>query len=137
SAMGPKSLARAAHWADGISGFTLLGDAEETGRLFRATESAWSAASRQDEPRLVTGSFVALGPDADNRLRSFAAEYLYVFSPDFATSLSQAMTLNDAGRLRDLLDAIEAQGADEFIVVPATSDPAMIERLAEVVAGRG
>lgn len=137
SAMGPKSLARAAHWADGISGFTLLGDAEETGRLFRAAEAAWSTAGRQETPRLVTGSFVALGPDAENRLRTFAAEYLHVFSPDFAASLSESMTLDDPGRLRDVLDAVEAQGADEFIVVPATSDPTMIEHLAAVVASRG
>lgn len=137
SAMGPKSLARAASWADGISGFTLLGDASETGRLFRSAESAWSVAGRSDTPRLVTGSFVALGPEAESRLRSFAAEYLHVFSPELATSLSEAMTLNDPGRLRDVLDAVEEQGADEFIVVPATSDPVMIEKLAEVVAGRG
>ena len=137
SAMGPKSLARAARWAEGVSGFTLLGDGEESGRLFRATESAWLAAGRQEKPRLVTGSFVALGPDAEKRLRSFAAEYLHVFSPDFATSLSEAMTLHDGGRLRDVLDAVEAQGADEFIVVPATSDPSMIQQLSDVVASRG
>ncbi|MFM8529898.1 MAG: LLM class flavin-dependent oxidoreductase, partial [Ilumatobacteraceae bacterium] len=61
----------------------------------------------------------------------------HVFSPDFAASLSESMTLNDPGRLRDVLDAVEAQGADEFIVVPATSDPTMIEHLAAVVANRG
>lgn len=136
SAMGPKALARAARWATGISGFTLLGDAAETGRLFRATESAWTEAGRADAPRLVTGSFVALGPEAESRLRSFAAEYLHVFSPDLAASLSAAMTLNDPSRLRDVLDAIEAEGANEFIVVPATADPSMVDRLAEVVASR-
>ena len=136
SAMGPKALARAARWADGVSGFTLLGDAAEAGRLFRATEAAWVDAGRRDTPRLVTGSFVALGPDAENRLRTFAAEYLHVFSPELAQSLAAAMTLHDPGRLREVLDAVEAEGADEFIVVPATSDPAMIDQLVEVVANR-
>lgn len=136
SAMGPKSLARAARWADGISGFTLLGDASETSRLFRSTQAAWAGAGRQDKPRLVTGSFVALGPDAATTLRTFATEYLQVFSPDFAASLAAAMTLHDPQRLIDVLDAVEAEGADEFIVVPATSDSGMLDLLADVVASR-
>lgn len=136
SAMGPKSLARAARWAQGISGFTLLGDADETSRLFRSTEQAWAQAGRTEKPRLVTGSFVALGPHAASTLRSFAAEYLHVFSPELAASLADAMTLHDPQRLIDVLDAVEAEGADEFIVVPASSDPAMVSLLAEVVAAR-
>jgi alkanesulfonate monooxygenase SsuD/methylene tetrahydromethanopterin reductase-like flavin-dependent oxidoreductase (luciferase family) len=136
SAMGPKSLARAAQWAVGVSGFTLLGDSREAGRLFRATENAWSNAGRADKPRLVTGSFVALGANAAATLRDFAATYLHVFSPDLAKSLSEAMTLHEPSRLIDLLDQVEAEGADEFIVVPATSDPAMIDKLAEIVASR-
>lgn len=70
------------------------------------------------------------------RLRNFAATYLQVFSPDFAKSLSDAMTLNEPSKLIDLLDQVEAEGADEFIVVPATSDPMMMEKLAEIVASR-
>jgi hypothetical protein len=46
------------------------------------------------------------------------------------------MTLNEPSRLVDLLDQVEAEGADEFIVVPATSDPLMMEKLAAVVASR-
>lgn len=136
SAMGPKSLARAAKWAAGVSGFTLLGDAAESARLFRATENAWRAADRADRPRLVTGSFVALGPDAASTLRDFAAAYLHVFSPALARSLAESMNLNEPSRLIDLLDAVEAEGADEFIVVPATSDPRLVDRLADVVESR-
>ena len=46
------------------------------------------------------------------------------------------MSLNEPSRLIDLLDQVEAEGADEFMVVPATSDPAMIEKRAEDVASR-
>lgn len=136
SAMGPKSLARAARWATGVSGFTLLGDPKEVRRLVASTEEAWTAAGRTDRPRHVSGSFVALGPDATTRLRDFARAYLHVFSPDLAESLASAMTLNERSRLVDLLNAVEAEGVDEFIVVPATSDPRMLDELAEVVASR-
>jgi alkanesulfonate monooxygenase SsuD/methylene tetrahydromethanopterin reductase-like flavin-dependent oxidoreductase (luciferase family) len=119
-----------------VSGFTLLGDAQEAGRLFRATQDAWTTAGRADKPRLVTGSFVSLGPNAAENLRDFAAAYLQVFSPDFARSLAEAMNLYEPSRLVDLLDKVEAEGADEFIIVPATSDPVMLDRLADVVASR-
>lgn len=136
SAMGPKSLARAATWAAGVSGFTLLGDASEAAKLFRATEAAWVTAGRRDAPKLVTGSFVALGDGARSTLRGFAEAYLRVFSPELAKGLSEAMPLHDESALSDLLDAVEAAGADEFIVVPATSDPRMLARLTEVVSAR-
>lgn len=136
SAMGPKSLARSAQWASGVSGFTLLGDSAESGQLFRQTEAAWKQAGRVDTPRLVTGSFVALGDDSHRTLHDFAETYLRVFSPDLAASLAAAMPLHDASRLVDLLDAVEAEGADEFIVVPATSDPRMLDLLADAVASR-
>ncbi len=133
SAMGPKSLARAARWADGVSGFTLLGDPTEVDRSFRAAEAAWADAGRAERPRLVTGSFVALGPNARDTLRSFAAAYLEVFSPELARTLADAMPLHTPERLRDVLDAVAAAGGDEFIVVPASSDPAMLTELAAVV----
>jgi sirohydrochlorin ferrochelatase len=78
---------------------------------------------------------VALGPGAQATLRSFAAAYLEVFSPELARTLSEAMPLHTPERLRELLDAVAAAGCDEFIVVPATSDPAMLDELAAVVAG--
>lgn len=136
SAMGPKALARAARWAVGVSGFTLLGDPKEVRRLVTSTDEAWKAADRTDRPRHVTGSFVALGPDAAGRLRDFARAYLHVFSPELAESLASSMTLNEPSRLVDLLNAVEAEGVDEFIVVPATSDPRMLDALADVVASR-
>lgn len=135
SAMGPKSLARAARWADGVSGFTLLGDPTEVDRSFRAAEAAWADANRAERPRLVTGSFVALGPNARDTLRSFAAAYLEVFSPELARTLADAMPLHTPERLRDVLDAVAAAGCDEFIVVPASSDPAMLTELAAAVTG--
>ena len=84
----------------------------------------------------MTGSFVALGDGAKSTLQGFAEAYLKVFSPDLAKGLSEAMPLHDPKALIDLLDAVEAQGADEFIVVPATSDPRMLDALTELVASR-
>ena len=134
SAMGPKSMARVAKWAHGVSGFTLMADVSEAKRQFVAAESAWASAGRTDKPRHMTGTFVSLGKDAREVLRQFAYEYLEVFSPDFAKQLSESMRIHDKASLRDLLVEMKEIGCDEFVVVPATSDPGMANEVAEVVA---
>jgi alkanesulfonate monooxygenase SsuD/methylene tetrahydromethanopterin reductase-like flavin-dependent oxidoreductase (luciferase family) len=136
SAMGPRALARAARWADGISAHALLSDAEESDRLFRAAENAWITAGRADRPRLVTGSFVALGDGAEDALRSYAFRYLEVMSPDWARKVADELTVFTADRLGEVLHEHAAIGCDEFVVIPATSDPAMLDDLEAVVAAR-
>jgi alkanesulfonate monooxygenase SsuD/methylene tetrahydromethanopterin reductase-like flavin-dependent oxidoreductase (luciferase family) len=133
SPMGSKSMARAARWADGISAFTLLGDSAPSEQLFRAAQNAWMTARRPEPPRRVTGSFVALGPDAEATLRRFVHRYLEVMSAEFATAAANAVTLFTPERLRGVLAEHAALGCDEFVVVPATSDPAMIDEVAAVV----
>lgn len=133
SAMGPKSMARVAQWAVGVSGFTLLADVQEAARQFRSAEDAWHAAGRTDRPQHLTGSFVSLGRNAKETLENFAYEYLEVFSPDFARQLSQSMHLHSQDALAEFLRNLQKEGADEFTVVPAHSDPAMARDIADVV----
>src|SRR5262245_61623077 len=64
-AVGPKAVARAARWADGVSGFSISGDVEEMARHFRLAEAAWAEAGREEAPRKVSGCFFVL--DADDR----------------------------------------------------------------------
>ena len=135
SGMGPKSLARAAQWASGVSGFALTADAADAGRSFRQAEAAWVEAGRSDRPRLTTGVFVALGPDAEATLRAFAVQYLDVFGTDIAQMLADAIPVHSSEALRHTIDAMAAEGCDELILVPADSDPALLERITEVVGG--
>jgi alkanesulfonate monooxygenase SsuD/methylene tetrahydromethanopterin reductase-like flavin-dependent oxidoreductase (luciferase family) len=134
SAMGPKSLARCATWADGVSGFSLLADPDEVTRGFRAAEAAWADAGRTERPRLVTGSFAALGTDAHDVLSSFAYRYLEVFSPELAKGLAEAMPLHTPAAVREFVEAAGAAGADEVIIVPATSDPSFVDELSAALA---
>ncbi|CAB4887227.1 unannotated protein [freshwater metagenome] len=135
SGMGPKSLQRAAGWADGVSGFALSGDADEADRQFRAAETAWLEAGRTDRPRLTTGVFVSLGPDAEQVLKNFALQYLDVFGKDIARMLADAMTVHSPEALRDTIAAMAATGCDELVLVPADADPTLLARITEVVAG--
>jgi len=135
-AMGPKALARAARWADGISGFSVTADAAEVDGSFRAAEAAWADAGRDATPRLVSGFFFALGPDAEPRLRTFTQEYLSVFGDEVAAMVAGMVHACDATRIAAALDAIEATGCDECILVPATTDVRCLDLVADLVADR-
>ena len=50
-AMGPKALARAAKWADGISGFTISADPGEMAGAVKSATEAWAdRGPRHDSP---------------------------------------------------------------------------------------
>lgn len=135
SGTGPRSLARAARWADGLSGFTLAADPAEAAANFQLAVEAWVAAGRTERPRLVTGTFVALGPGSAATLEAFGRRYLRVFGERASTTLAARMPVHDAGRLREVVAALAEVGCDELIVVPADNDPVQVDLLARAVDG--
>jgi len=136
AAMGPKAMARAARWADGVTGFSIGADPEEIARGNRMAVDAWEAEGRAERPRLVSGSFYLLGgADADAELKRFARAYLAVFGDKAADALSRLVELSSPARLLDSLAAAEAAGCDEFILVPGTVDPDCLARTTAAVAG--
>jgi alkanesulfonate monooxygenase SsuD/methylene tetrahydromethanopterin reductase-like flavin-dependent oxidoreductase (luciferase family) len=134
SGTGPKSLARAAVWADGLTHFTLGADPAEAAAVFDLAADAWVAAGRSTSPRKLTGSFVVLGDGAQPRLEAFARRYLDVFGTDIAAWLSDQMPLHTPEALHGFLVGLREVGCDEVILVPGDSDPDQVRRLAEVVA---
>jgi alkanesulfonate monooxygenase SsuD/methylene tetrahydromethanopterin reductase-like flavin-dependent oxidoreductase (luciferase family) len=59
--MFPRSIRRAARWADGISGFSMGPHPSEISNQFELARRAWDAQGREREPRLVTSFWFALG----------------------------------------------------------------------------
>jgi len=136
AAMGPRSMARAARWAAGVTGFSIGADPDEIARGNRLALDAWESQGRAERPKLVSGSFYLLGgPDADAELKRFARTYLEVFGAGAADALSQLVGLSSPARLLDTLAAAEAAGCDEFILVPGTVDPDCLERTTAALAG--
>jgi alkanesulfonate monooxygenase SsuD/methylene tetrahydromethanopterin reductase-like flavin-dependent oxidoreductase (luciferase family) len=136
AAMGPKSMARAAKWAAGVTGFSIGADPDEIARCNRMALDAWEAEGRSERPKLVSGSFYLLGgSEADDELKRFARAYLAVFGDKAADALSQLVGLSSPARLLDSLAAAEAAGCDEFILVPGTVDPDCLARTTDALAG--
>jgi alkanesulfonate monooxygenase SsuD/methylene tetrahydromethanopterin reductase-like flavin-dependent oxidoreductase (luciferase family) len=133
-AMGPKAMARAATWADGISAFSIPGGAEEIEQTNVLAEKCWAEAGRESAPRKVSGCFVALGvPKADEVLHAFTARYLAFLGHELADAIAATARTSSPEALAQVLDGAEAAGCDEFILVPATTDPAFLDVAAEVV----
>ncbi len=136
-AMGPKAMRRAARWADGISGFSIAGDAEEIGRANALADECWAEAGRDAAPAKVSGCFTALGiPDAAEALAAFTARYLGFLGPELADAVAASARVSTPEVLAEALDCAEAAGCDEFILVPATTDLRFVEVAAEVVVAR-
>ena len=137
--LGPKSMARAARWADGVTGFSVAGVADEMANTFRLADQAWTDAGRDEAPRKVNGCFYLLGEDdeaARDQLRRFAARYLGVFGREFAEAMAAETRVWNAAALHQLLDEAEATGCDELILVPGTVDTDCLDRTAAALASR-
>lgn len=136
-AMGPKAMRRAARWADGISGFSVAGDAEEIAKVGELADRCWAEAGRATAPRKVSGCFTVLGvPDASEALRSFIARYLGFLGPKLAERIAASARASSPEALAEILDGAERAGCDEFILVPGVTDVNFLEVATEVVAAR-
>jgi alkanesulfonate monooxygenase SsuD/methylene tetrahydromethanopterin reductase-like flavin-dependent oxidoreductase (luciferase family) len=128
----PQATRRAARWADGISSFSFGPTREDVAPRFELARAAWREAGRA-APRLVTGFWFALGPNARAQLEQYLDRYLAFMGPGAGRRLAPHMTATSAQSLRDAAKMIEDLGADELLLVPTTSDPDEIDRVADLL----
>ncbi len=135
-AQGPKALRRAAAWAQGVAGFSISGDPRSVAEAFHAADVAWESAGATSKPRRVTGFWYALGEDAEARLRQYVYDYLKVFGEAPARGLAQAARVHSDDAFRKAVDAIEALGCDELLLVPTSSEVSELERTTALIERR-
>ncbi len=136
-AMGPKAIARAAVWADGISGFSLGDVGKESATMNALATKAWENAGRITSPRLINGTFCVLGVDEPQQvLEKFAKTYLGFFDDALASALAQGCRVSTEEALLDVLQEAEEACCEEFIVVPGTWDLGCLRAIGDVVASR-
>jgi alkanesulfonate monooxygenase SsuD/methylene tetrahydromethanopterin reductase-like flavin-dependent oxidoreductase (luciferase family) len=130
----PQAIARAARWADGITGFSFGPSAEDIAMRFDTARQAWKDAGRTTAPRLVTGFWFALGDDPDEQVASYLERYLAFMGEGSGRALAPNISAKSPEALRDALLMCRKLGADEVLLVPTSSDPAEADRAAEVIA---
>jgi len=131
--MFPRSIRRAARWADGIAGFSFGPHAAEIGNQFDLARSAWKDEGREDSPRLVTSFWFALGDDARAQLDEYLLRYLNFMGPDAAKKLAPSVTTLSPQALKDAARMVADLGCDELILVPTTADPDEVDRVADIL----
>jgi len=122
------ALARMARYADGYA----HGGGPPRAFASAATraKAAWHDLGRPGTPKLWGQAYFGLG-DPD-RGSAYLRDY-YAFTGPFAETIAAA-NLTSARAIRDLIRGYRAEGCDELVLLPTVSDPAEVERLAEVVA---
>ena len=134
-AMGPKSMARAATYADGIYAFSMGGSGEEIASMFSMAQNAWQAAGRDTVPYRLGGFWYTLAPQSPaQKLRDYVHGYLSIMGDEIANMVADTMTMSDPGAVRAGLDEMRDAGCEECFLVPATSEISEVDRLAELIA---
>lgn len=127
-ALGPKATARAAKWADGITGaWGIDGNMQGLSAALDAVRAAWQDAGRTTKPHLSTSIWFALGDDAESTVKNYARRYLNVFGAAVGDMAADAQRGYDPGALRDAVDAAAQAGCDELFLVPTSTDVRQID----------
>lgn len=132
-AMGPKAIARAAKWADGIYGTSMAGDREGHERIFDMAKEAWAKEGRGDRPYLVGSFWYSLAPDAETELKSYVYDYMKYMGDDIGRAVAAGMTRHTPDAILEAIDNVRAAGADELLIVPATAHYDEVDKLAELL----
>jgi alkanesulfonate monooxygenase SsuD/methylene tetrahydromethanopterin reductase-like flavin-dependent oxidoreductase (luciferase family) len=126
----PAALTRAAThghgWVSPLFGQQIL----EEGAA--AVRQEWANAGRSGAPRIVTGRYFSLGPDADKH----ADEYIRHYYGDEYFSMPRAETSTSPAQVRDELDRLAEAGVTDLVMFPSTADLDQVRLLAEAVGGR-
>jgi alkanesulfonate monooxygenase SsuD/methylene tetrahydromethanopterin reductase-like flavin-dependent oxidoreductase (luciferase family) len=133
---GPKGIARAAKWADGIYSWSGNGVKDEIETQLELVRSSWEAAGRDSEPQRVAGFWYSLAPNADERLKAYVYKYIKVMGEAPAKAMAASVDRSSPDAVRASLDAYEELGVEECWLNTATSEMAEIDGLLEVMAKR-
>ena len=133
SAMGPKSTARAARWADGNMGFSLAPDTDDHETSVRTMVDAWAAAGRAERPYVSTSFWYSLGDGAAAELDGYAHRYLGIFGDEAAAMMASMCSAAGAEATLAGIERCRAAGMDELYLVPTSSDPDNLSELTDLI----
>ncbi|MFK7976101.1 MAG: LLM class flavin-dependent oxidoreductase [Halioglobus sp.] len=133
--MGPKGLASAAHWADGIAGMSIMGTVEDIAGSMQAARSAWEKAGGSNLPVFYSSFWFALGETADKQIHTHLNRYLNWLDQDSRNAMIEVAGFRGSPvALKERLKAIADTGVDELLLIPTSIDPEEVDRVAEIVA---
>jgi alkanesulfonate monooxygenase SsuD/methylene tetrahydromethanopterin reductase-like flavin-dependent oxidoreductase (luciferase family) len=128
--LGPKSIAAAARYADGLSGFSFMATLDDIKQSFDAFRAAWQVEGKSGKPRLVTSFWYGIEQQGKEQMVRHLDRYLNFMPADVAKQLSPVAGFNGSiNDLKDFLHAVRDLGADDVILVPTSKDMTEIQQL--------
>ena len=97
-----------------------------------AVRQAWADAGRSGEPRVVTGRYFSLGPNAD----AVADEYVRHYYGDEYFPFARGDTLTSPQQVQLELDRRANVGTTDVVLYPSSADLAQVELLGDAVGPR-
>lgn len=134
--IGPKTIASAAGWADGLAGTTLDLDVAKQGELCEVARAAWAQAARP-APHLITSFWFAFGPaeQARAQVHRHLRRYMNWIPAEYVDAMAPATGwAGDEDELLEVLRRFAEIGADEVQLIPTSSDVDQLRRAADVAA---
>lgn len=135
--MGPKSIARASKWADGVYSWSGNGVAAEMKQQYQWVSESWEKAGRTTAPRRVGGFWYSLAPGADEKLKAYVYKYIKVMGDAPAKALSRMVDRSTPDRVLASLEAYAELGYEECWLNSATAELSEIENLVALMQKRG
>jgi len=126
----PAAIQRVRRWGNGF--LAGGGDPAIAQRFFHMARTAWQEAERPGQPRLVGCAYFALGEHAAERGAANIQDY-YSFAPEHAEVLAATLPATPE-RVRELIQAYLAIGADELILWPTIAELDQVALLADLIA---
>jgi alkanesulfonate monooxygenase SsuD/methylene tetrahydromethanopterin reductase-like flavin-dependent oxidoreductase (luciferase family) len=133
--MGPKGLASAAKWADGISGMSVSAQAADAEQSMQLANTAWLQAGQKKPPQFNSAFWFALGDNADQQMQAHLTRYFNWLDPGSRDAM--ATHAGFRGSVKDLKDRLKAfadTGMDELVLIPTSIDPNEVDRANEAIA---
>jgi alkanesulfonate monooxygenase SsuD/methylene tetrahydromethanopterin reductase-like flavin-dependent oxidoreductase (luciferase family) len=122
-----RAAAHGQGWVSPLFGLSVLQEGAA------AVRTAWEEVGRSERPRIMTGRYFSLGDNAD----AVADEYIRHYYGDEYFPAARADTLTTPEQLRTELEALQAAGATDVVLYPASAGLEQIDLLAEAVRAAG
>ncbi|NQY03033.1 MAG: LLM class flavin-dependent oxidoreductase [Halieaceae bacterium] len=135
-AMGPKSIARCAQWADGLYAWSGNGEQHELENTFAMMDKSWAEAGRDIAPYRMGGFWYTLADEGQRKLYDYVYEYLAIAGPEIATMMAESVHRSTPDAVAQALDNAEAAGCEEIFMVPATAELSELDRLITLLESR-
>lgn len=133
-AIGPKSIATAADYADGLSGFSMLASLDDIRQSFEQFNTAWKVAGRTGKPRLIASFWYGIDQKGKEALETHLTRYMNFMPKDLSRQLIPISGFRGSmAELKTFCDEIRKLGADDLILVPTNKDLDEIKQLSKVL----